>query len=177
MKLSELRQIIREEIDQMVGRGGSKEVYSSSDSDIVTKKFTGKINKKNLLKEKELGDKYPDFIAKIGSIDFKTGTLTQEKLNTTKLKTDIKKEFINLPEEVQEIFDESGLDDEFEFLTLYPEYVVNVDLQNEIVNLNTFVQVDLIQNEGISKESLDYPNINNVGYDKKGKLKMLEIFY
>jgi hypothetical protein len=177
MKTSELRQIIREEIEQFLGRGGSKEVFSSSDSNLVTKKFTEKINKKNLVKEKELGDKYPNYIAKIQNIDFKTGVLTQEKLNTTKLKTDIKKEFINLPEEIQDLFDESGLDDEFEFFTLYPEYITNSDLQNEIVNLNTFVQVDLIQNEGLSKSSLDYPNINNVGYDKKGKLKMLEVFY
>jgi len=160
-------------VDILLGKGGSKEVYST-DSNLVLKKFTGDVNKKNLQIEKKLSEKYPDYIAKISDLNFKEGKMNQEKLNVSKFKKQVR---LSISDEGQEMFDESGLDDEFEFFTLYPEYIVNVDLQNEIVNLNTFVQVDLIQNEGISKGSLDYPNINNVGYDKKGKLKMLEIFY
>ena len=72
MKIFELKQIIKEEIDNFLGRGGSKDVYLSQDPNQVIKKFTGEINKENLIKEKKLGEKFPKYIAQIFNLDFKT---------------------------------------------------------------------------------------------------------
>ena len=174
MNKLELKYLIREKIEQFLGKGGSKEVFSSPDSTLVNKKFISKINKNNILKEKKLGEKYPNYIAKIENVDFEKNILTQEKLNTNKFKTDT---ILALSEEGQEIFDESDLDDEFEFLVKNPQYNKNSTLKLKIQKLNNFVNNILLKKEGINIEKLDYPNINNVGYDKENNLKMLEIFY
>lgn len=172
MKKSQVRLIVKEEIEKMIGRGGSKDVYLSNDSNKVTKKFSSNINKDNLIKEKELGNKYPDFIAKI--YDLTNDSLTQEKLNVKKLGIDIK---LALSEEGIDLFDESNLDDEFEFIINHPEFNTNSQLKNKITKLNDFVKNILIKKENIPFSKLDYPNINNVGYDGKGNIKLLEIFY
>lgn len=172
MKKFKLRLIIKEEIEKIIGRGGSKEVTSTDNSNIVTKKFLGNINKENLLKEKQLGDKYPNFIAK--TIKLTDNSLTQEKLNNNKLYSQI---ILSLSEEGQELFEESGLDDEFEFLVKYPHYNKNKELKDKISKLDNFVKNTLINKEKISINDLDYPNMNNIGYDNKGNIKLLEIFY
>jgi hypothetical protein len=157
-------------IDILLGKGGSKEVFST-DSDLVLKKFTGDINKKNLQIEKKLSEKYPNYIAKISDLDFKEGTMSQEKLNVSKFKNQIR---LSISDEGQEMFDESGLDDEFEFLVKYPQYNINKELKTKISKLDTFIQKILIPIVG---NNIDYPNINNAGYDSNGNIKLLEIFY
>jgi hypothetical protein len=157
-------------IDILLGKGGSKEVFST-DSDLVLKKFTGDVNKKNLQIEKKLSEKYPNYIAKISDLDFKEGTMSQEKLNVSKFKNQIR---LSISDEGQEMFDESGLDDEFEFLVKYPQYNTNKELKTKINKLDTFVQEILIP---ITGDNIDYPNINNAGYDSNGDIKLLEIFY
>lgn len=157
-------------IDILLGKGGSKEVYST-DSDLVLKKFTGDINKKNLQIEKKLSEKYPNYIAKIPDLNFKEGTMSQEKLNVSKFKNQI---ILSISDEGQEIFDESGLDDEFEFLVKYPQYNTNKELKTKINKLNIFIQKTLIP---IIGNNIDYPNINNAGFDSDNNIKLLEIFY
>ena len=157
-------------VDILLGKGGSKEVYST-DSNLVLKKFTGDVNKKNLQIEKKLSEKYPDYIAKISDLNFKEGTMNQEKLNVSKFKNQVR---LSISDEGQEMFDESGLDDEFEFLVKYPEYNINKELKTKINKLDTFVQKTLIPIVG---NNIDYPNINNVGFGSNGDIKLLEIFY
>jgi hypothetical protein len=158
--------------ESKLGSGGSKEVFQSPDDpNKVIKKFTTTVDKTNLKKEQQLSKKYPEYIALISDLDFKKGTLTQEKLNSKKLKTDI---ILSLSSDGQDLFDESGLDDEFEFAVRYPQYIIKPDLKNKIEKLNNFVQTKIIPTTG---ENIDYPNINNVGYDQSGNIKLIEIFY
>jgi len=174
MKIFELKQIIKEEIDNFLGRGGSKDVYLSQDPNQVIKKFTGEINKENLIKEKKLGEKFPKYIAQIFNLDFKKGIMTQEKIDPKKFKLDIQREFIKLPDNIQNMFDESGLDDEFEFFITYPQYIQTKELKDKIQKIDNFIKNILTKSTGTN---IDYPNINNIGYDKDGHLKLLEIFY
>jgi len=157
-------------IDILLGKGGSKEVFST-DSNLVLKKFTSNIDKKKLQIEKKLSEKYPDYIAKISDLNFKEGTMSQEKLNVSKFKNQV---ILSISDEGQEMFDESGLDDEFEFLVKYPQYNTDKELKTKINKLNTFVQETLIPTIG---NNIDYPNINNAGYSSNGNIKLLEIFY
>lgn len=158
--------------EDKLGRGGSKDVFQSpTNPDQVTKQFTTDINKANLKKEQKLSQQYPEYIALISDVDLKKGTLTQEKLNTKKFKTDVQ---LSLSSEGQELFDESGLDDEFEFMVKYPQYITKPELKDKIEKLNNFVTTKIIPITGID---IDYPNINNAGYDKNGNIKLIEIFY
>ena len=72
------------------------------------------------------------------------------------------------------MFDESGLDDEFEFFITYPQYIQTKELKDKIQKIDNFVKNTLTKSTGTN---IDYPNINNIGYDKDGYLKLLEIFY
>lgn len=158
-----------------LGKGGTKTTFTDDDDvSKVTKKFTGEVNVENLKKEKKLSEKFPEFIAVTYAIDFKKGTLSQERLDAQKFKNDVRKGFAQLSPDLQDEFDESGLDDEFEYFVNNLDAIKNSELKSKIAKLQNFVKSKLIP---VTGNNIDYPNINNVGYASDGSLKLIEIFY
>ena len=131
---------------------------------------------KRIKYEYKASEKYPDLFAKIIKIDFDRRLMIEEKLDTEQIEKDLKKlatyTGIKSDYSVPDYFEALAINTtqkEKQLKMIKQRYPEGVDLFNKWISFFEkiiHIDVGLIANDF---------NIGNIGYDKNGNLKLLDI--
>ena len=185
MTLFEAYKIILTELNsekkQELGYGMFKQVFPlKSNPNYVVKKFSKeKESINNIQREIKFYEQYPDLYAEIKKVDFEKGYMIQEKLDTDKIYTQL--EYI--ADAARDYYIGEQFDSSWIFYFLIEQFFeTDQESLKKFVNFAGLSFLNKLYSFFTKIEEIGYGNgyqmdlsINNIGIDKKGNIKFLDI--